>query len=153
MYINLDIFLPTYWVFWLIGKGNKMFNGAFKIVNAFFNGLSNYRFIYCMDSCLPFRLNCKEHSHLYLDLQWYISVDNLLPQSLWPVCLASSLSDLYSQTLSMMMHSSFNSREREKKLSLVKIVVFFIVLFYTTTYWIYRRLHKSYFLFTFYWLF
>lgn len=52
-----------------------MLNDAFKIVNAFFNGLSKYRFIYQIDSCSPFRLNYNEHIYLYLDLYWYVSLD------------------------------------------------------------------------------
>lgn len=108
-----------------------MFNGAFKVVNAFFNGLSNCRFIYRMDSCLPFRLNCKEYIHLYLDLQWYTSVDNLLPQSLWPLCLASIL---VSKTCIVQHHLwwwvvlSIQGKWREK-LSLVEIDFFFIARF------------------------
>ena len=64
MYINLDIFLPQYWVFKPICKSNKMLNGAFKTVNAFFNGLSKYRFIYQIGPCSPFRLNCNEYIYL-----------------------------------------------------------------------------------------
>lgn len=52
-----------------------MLNDAFKIVNAFFNGLSKYRFIYQVDLCSLFRLNRNEHIYLYLDLYWYVWLD------------------------------------------------------------------------------
>lgn len=55
--------------------GNKMVNDAFKIVNAFFKGLSRYRFIYQIDLHSPFRLNYNEHIYLYLELYWYVWLD------------------------------------------------------------------------------
>ena len=45
-----------------------MVNDAFKTVNAFFNELSRYRFIYQIDSCSPLRLNYNEYICLYLDI-------------------------------------------------------------------------------------